>query len=123
MVSKEIIINKLLEFANSKLTEMSNQSPIILLARPFIARAINNNIEKLNSMLSLIQDKNGMIDVDAIIGETIDNLLVVPVTKFANNFGGMEIGQGTIKFDIPFIGKQLLLDTSDIEAFKESLNK
>lgn len=123
MLSKDIVVNKIIEFANSKLTEMSSQNPFMLLARPFFARAINNNISKLDSLLGIIADEKGMVDVEGIITEMIDNLLVAPLTKFPNTLGGIEIGEGTIKLNIPLMDKQLIFDTNDIEIFKQSLIK
>lgn len=121
MVSKDVIISKIVDFANSKLTEMSKQNPVILLTRPFIARAINNNVDKLDSILNLVKDKDGMIDIEAILGEMIDNLLVAKLTKYPNILGGLEIGEGMIKLNVPFMNKQLIFDHSDIELFKQTL--
>lgn len=60
---------------------MSSTNPLVLITRPFIARAVNNNLAKLDSLLKLVQDENGMIDVEGIMSETIDNLLVAQVKK------------------------------------------
>lgn len=121
MLSKETIINKVIDFANSKLSEMSSQNPIILIARPFFARAINNSVNKLDSLLNLVKDKDGMVDIETILSEMIDNLLVAQVTKYPNILGGLEIGEGHIKLNVPLMNKQLVFDSSDIETFKQSL--
>lgn len=121
MINKEAVIKKIVEFANTKLTEIGAQNPVILLVRPFFARAINNNIEKLDSLLTMVADKDGMVDVEGIMTEMVDNLLVARLTKYPKVLGGLEIGEGSIKMNIPLMNKQLVFDTNDIEAFKQSL--
>lgn len=121
MIKREVIINKTVEFINSKLAELSTNNPIVLLMRPMIARAVNNNIGKVDSILKLIQDENGEVDVEGILSETIDNLLVAKVSKFPDILGGVKIGEGNISINIPFINKAIVFDTTDIEAFKQTL--
>ncbi len=121
MVKREVIIERTVEFINSKLAELSTNNPIILIMRPMIARAVNNNIGKVDSVLKLIQNENGEIDVEGILSETIDNLLVSKVNKFPDILGGVKIGEGNITINIPFINKAIMFDTTDIEAFKQTL--
>lgn len=121
MVNKEIIIEKIVEFANTKLAEVGAKNPVILLVRPFFARAINNNIAKLDSLLSMVADKDGMVDIEGIMTEMVDNLLVARLTSYPKVLGGLEIGEGFIKLNVPLMNKQLVLDTNDIEAFKQTL--
>lgn len=121
MIKRKVIINKTVEFINSKLAELSTNNPIVLLMRPMIARAVNNNIGKVDSILKLIQDENGEVDVEGILSETIDNLLVAKVSKFPDILGGVKIGEGNISINIPFINKAIVFDTTDIEAFKQTL--
>lgn len=59
MVDRKVIIDKIVSFIDTKLSEMSASNPFILLIRPVVARVVNNNIEKLDSVLKLVQDKNG----------------------------------------------------------------
>lgn len=121
MINKEVIIDKIVNFANTKLAEIGAQNPMILLVRPFFARAINNNIAKLDSLLSMVADKDGMVDIEGIMTEMVDNLLVARLTKYPKVLGGLEIGEGSIKLNVPLMNKQLVFDTNDIEAFKQSL--
>lgn len=123
MIKREVIITKTVEFINSKLSELSTNNPIVLIIRPMLARAINNNIGKVDSVLKLIQDENGEIDVEGILSETIDNILVSKVQNYPDILGGVKIGEGNIKINIPFINKAIVFDTSDIETFKQSLIK
>lgn len=121
MVERKVIIDKIVGFANAKLSELSSTNPVVLIARPYIARVINNNIAKFDSLLKLAQDDNGMVDIEGIINETADNLLVAQVKKYPEVLGGVEIGNGTIRVKIPLIDKIIELDTNDLTAFKETL--
>lgn len=121
MVERKVIIDKVVSFANAKLSELSSTNPVVLIARPYIARVINNNIAKFDSLLKLAQDDNGMIDIEGIINETADNLLVAQVKKYPEVLGGIEIGNGTIRVKIPLIDKVIELDTNDLTAFRETL--
>lgn len=121
MVERKVIIDKVVGFANAKLSELSSTNPVVLIARPYIARVINNNIAKFDSLLKLAQNDNGMVDIEGIINETADNLLVAQVKKYPEVLGGVEIGNGTIRVKIPLIDKVIELDTNDLNAFKETL--
>lgn len=121
MVERKVIIDKIVGFANAKLSELSSTNPVVLIARPYIARVINNNIAKFDSLLKLAQDDNGMVDIEGIINETADNLLVAQIKKYPEVLGGVEIGNGTIRVKIPLIDKVIELDTNDLTAFKETL--
>lgn len=121
MVDRKVIIDKIVSFVDMKLSEMSASNPFILLIRPVVARVVNNNIEKLDSILKLIQDKNGKIDIEGILSEMIDNLIVAQVKKYPNVLGGVELGNGSIRVNIPFLDKAIVFDSTDIETFKQSL--
>lgn len=66
MVNKDELINKLVEFLDIKLTNLSKDNQLVnVFIRPIFSRIINNNIGKVNQALSIIADENGMIDADA----------------------------------------------------------
>lgn len=67
------------------------------------------------------EDKDGKIDIEGILSESIDNLVVAQVKKYPNVFSGVEIGGGTIKINIPSFDKQLVFDYNDIETFKQNI--
>lgn len=121
MVERKVIIDKIVSFVDTKLSEMSSTNPLVLITRPFIARAVNNNLAKLDSLLKLVQDENGMIDVEGIMNETIDNLLVAQVKKYPEVLGGVEIGNGKVCMNIPVINKVIEFDTDDVKTLKETL--
>lgn len=121
MVDRKVIIDKIVSFVDMKLSELSATNPFVLIIRPIVARVVNNNIEKVDSVLKLVQDKDGKVDVEGILSEMIDNLLVAQIKKYPDVLGGVEIGNGTIKINIPFVDKTVVFDSSDIEMFKQSL--
>ena len=120
MVNKEIIINKLIEFFNNKLTVLSSDSQLInVFVRPFVARIINNNISKIDKALSLIANEDGMIDADGILNDVVDNLISSPVKEEH----GIAIGNGAVEIKIPFMSKAICLDNDDIQEFKDILKQ
>lgn len=121
MIKREIIIDKIVQFANNKLSEMSSSNPFVLFIRPVVARAINNNIGKLDSILKLVQDSDGNVDIEGILSEMVDNLAVAQIKKYPNVLNGVELGNGSIKVNLPFFDKAIVFDTDDIESFKKSL--
>lgn len=121
MIDRKVIIENTVSFVDKKLSEMSAQNPFILFIRPIVARAINNNIEKLDLVLKLIQDKDGKIDIENILSEMADNLIVAKIKNYPNILGGVELGNGIIKVNIPFMDKAIVFDNKDIELFKQSL--
>lgn len=75
----------------------------------------------LDGLLKAIEDKDGKVDIEGILSESIDNLVVAQVKKYPNVFSGVEIGGGTIKINIPSFDKQLVFDYNDIETFKQNI--
>lgn len=123
MVERKVIIEKIVTFAENKISQMSANNPMILLARPIIAKAVNKQVAKLDGILKMIQEEDGTVDVEGIMNDVIDNLLVAKVKQYPDAFGGLEIGNGSIKVGIPFINKSVVFDTNDIEEFKNSIIK
>lgn len=53
------IIKGMKSFADAKISEMGANNSIILFTKPIIDRAVNNMIDKADTFLALIEDKNG----------------------------------------------------------------
>lgn len=123
MISKAKFINTLVSFIGIKLDEITLNMPILGLFRPVVAEMVNNNINKLDKVLSLISDDNGMINSDKILSEMLDNLIVMPIQQYPDLFGGVSLGKGTITIKIPFLDKAIEFNSNDIESFKNLLNK
>lgn len=49
------------------------------------------------------------------------NLLVAQVKKYPEVLGGVEIGNGKVRMNIPVINKVVEFDTDDIKTLKETL--
>lgn len=77
---------------------------------------------KITKALELIADKDGNVDVEGILTEMMENLMTTNPFSFKTSFiGDIEIGGGQIKFNLPLTNKRLVLNMSDLEAFKETL--
>ena len=122
MIERKIIIDKVVELANNKVLEFASNSPFSFIIKPYMARLINNYIGKLDNLLQPIEDRDGKIDIEGILSESMDNLIIAQAKKY-NILDGIEIGNGTIKISIPSFSKDLVFDTSDIELLKENLMK
>lgn len=76
----------------------------------------------ITKALELIADKDGNVDVEGILTEMMENLMTTNPFSFKTSFiGDIEIGGGQIKFNLPLTNKRLVLNMSDLEAFKETL--
>ena len=109
------IIKGMKSFANAKISEMCVTNSIILFTKPIIDRAVNNMVDKADTFLALIEDKNGCIDFENIVDEMITNLITTKTRHYDNILSGLSIGDGHIKMDIPLLGNQLVFDTNDIK--------
>lgn len=115
MVSKQAVIDGTIEFINTKVMPLLGNSNLVIMAKPFINRAIENKIGKLDSILNLVANDKGMIDIEGIFNETIDNLIVSKVQAYPSTFGTFEIGNSAIKWNIPVIDKALNFNIDDIK--------
>lgn len=118
MVSRELIIEKLTSFINIKLDEVTTTSPIMALARPIASRVINNNMYKVDKFLKMLEDKDGNIDIEGILGDTVSNLITMEIQNYPDLFAGVKIGKGKIVMDIPLTGKSIEVTSNDISSFK-----
>ena len=105
-----------------QLDTMSKNTPMIGFMKPLITRALDNNFSKVTKALDLIANDEGKIDIENILTEMIENVMNTNPFTFKTSFiGDVEIGVGQIKFNLPFTNKRLVLDITDLEAFKEML--
>ena len=123
MVERKVIVDKISTFVGEKLNEVLDSNPFSFIIKPYVSRVANNYIGKLDGLLKAIEDKDGKVDIEGILSESIDNLVVAQVKKYPNVFSGVEIGGGTIKINIPSFDKQLVFDYNDIETFKQNILK
>lgn len=109
------IIKGMKSFANAKISDMATNNSIILFTQPIINRAVDNMLGKADSFLALIEDKNGCIDIEAIVDEMINNLITTKSRSYDDILSGLTIGDGHIKMNIPLVDKQIVFDTNDIK--------
>lgn len=120
MINKDILIQEIIKFMNTKLVDLSKDNTLVsVFVRPIVSRMINNNIPKIEKALSYIADENDMVDADGILNDMIDNLLISPVKEER----GIKIGEGYVEINVPFVNKAIHFDKTDIDEFKQSLIK
>lgn len=54
-----------------------------IIIKPYVSRVANNYIGKLDGLLKAIEDKDGKVDIEGILSESIDNLVVAQVKKIS----------------------------------------
>lgn len=122
MITSQQFISNLKLYINTQLEVLSKDNPIISFISPIITRIVNNNIHKLSNGLNLISDSQGNVDIENIIQEMINNILESnPFNYNIPYIGNVELGGGSIKLNIPFTSKKLILNSSDLETMKEIL--
>ena len=122
MVNRNQLITNIRAYLYSQINTMSEGNPAINLFKPFLNRAIDNNLYKVEPMLDFIADKDGNIDIENIISEMRDSILTSqPFTINLPVLGDVEIGNGLIMANIPMINKRLVLNRDDLNMLKEML--
>lgn len=95
---------------------------MISVARPAINMAIDNNFYKIDNLFSAISDKEGDINVDKLIDDTISSVLngrkgVLPVGKICQ----IQFGDNNMKIEIPSINYYVSFSSDDFVKFKNYL--
>ena len=109
-------------YVATQLDTMSKNTPMIGFMKPLITRALDKNFSKVTKALDLIANDEGKIDIENILTEMMENVMNTNPFTFKTSFiGDVEIGGGQIKFNLPLTNKRLVLDMTDLEAFKEML--
>lgn len=116
------LTDRLKSYISTQLDAMSNTTPMIGFMKPLITRALDKKFNKVAKALDLIADENGNVDVGGILTEMMENLMTTNLFTFKTSFiGDIEIGEGSIKLNIPLTDKRLVFDKADLENFKEIL--
>lgn len=122
MVTRNQLITNIRAYLYSQINTLSEGNPAINLFKPFLNRAVDNNLYKVEPLLDLITDKEGSIDIENIITEMRDSLLASqPFVINIPVLGDVEIGNGLIMANIPMINKRLVLNRDDLNMLKEML--
>ena len=116
------LTDNLRTYVATQLDTMSKNTPMIGFMKPLITRALDKNFSKVTKALDLIANDEGKIDIENILTEMMENVMNTNPFTFKTSFiGDVEIGGGQIKFNLPLTNKRLVLDMTDLEAFKEML--
>ena len=116
------LTDNLRAYIDTQLDTMSKNTPMIGFMKPLITRALDKNFSKVTKALDLIANDEGKIDIENILTEMMENVMNTNPFTFKTSFiGDIEIGGGQIKFNLPLTNKRLMLDMTDLEAFKEML--
>lgn len=122
MVNRNQLMTNIRAYLYSQINTISEGNPAINLFKPFLNRAIDNNLYKVEPMLDFIADKDGNIDIENIISEMRDSILTSqPFTVNLPVLGDVEVGNGLIMANIPMINKRLVLNRDDLNMLKETL--
>ena len=122
MVTIMQLTDNLRAYVATQLDTMSKNTPMIGFMKPLITRALDKNFSTVTKALNLIANDEGKIDIENILTEMIENVINTNPFTFKTSFiGDVEIGGGQIKFNLPLTNKRLVLDMTDLEAFKEML--
>lgn len=81
-------------------------------------RMISGEVDKF---LKMIQEEDGTVDIEPLLGKMTDNLIVAATKEYPDLFGGVTIGNGKIKIGVPGIDKDIVLEAADIDHFKSCL--
>ena len=95
---------------------------MISVARPAINLAIDNNFYKAEDLLRSIADKDGNVDVNRLIDDTIKSVLngrkgVLPVGKILQ----IQFGDNSMKIEVPSFNYYISFDSNDFIKFKNYL--
>lgn len=115
MITIEALKEQVIAFIDSKLTQIAESSTSGKLFKPIISVIVENNIDKADTILNLLADKDGNIDALSLITQYEDTLLN---SKDVVSIGIVEVGGGKIKIDIPYFDKKITMDASDVEELK-----
>lgn len=123
MMDKSTVIERLKLFIDSRLESMSGSNPVISLVRPVVSRILKRKISDISSLLELLADENGMIDIKSIMGEMVESVMnTSPFTVNVPVLGDIRIGGGRIEVGIPYTDKIVILGQNDLEGLRDMLS-
>lgn len=103
---KEVIKDYIIK----QLVSMGESSPAIRLLIPLAKRAITNNINSFDKFLKPIADKDGMIDIEGIFDEEMDNAQYHDYAKLFEEWFGGNIDNKVFESAITFWFKDVDFD-------------
>lgn len=122
MITIPRLIESLQRYVDVQISDIARTNPMIGFMKPLITRAASNAIGKADKALSLLADKEGNIDIEAILSEMTESLMnTQPFTINTSFIGDIIIGNGTIKIGIPYTERHLVFNSADLQNLKEML--
>lgn len=121
-MNKDILISRLKGYLNKQIDGIASTNPLIAFTKPIITRVIENKISSVSPLLDLLKDSQGNINISDIITEMTTS--VMDTKSFDINVpvvGNITIGNGHIKFPIPYTDQIIVLNRQDIEELKTVL--
>ena len=95
------VSNGIKQYTLNIVDDLSKNDFMIGVANPFIKMVIENNFHKVNSFLSLAADKNGEIDIEKLIDDTIKSTLNGKEFSYPlGSFGIIDFGNNCIQINI-----------------------
>lgn len=123
MITKDVLLERLAQFASNKYSEFALGKPGLQLIKPFATRIIHNGIynysNKYMTMISLLADADGKIDTNGIIDDYVKDVLNGPTTKIP--IGDSTIGEGKIVIGLPANLGKLAFNETDVEELRTFL--
>lgn len=121
-MNKNILIRNLRGYLVKQIEGIASTNPLIAFTKPIILRVIDNKLSSVSPFLDLLKDSQGNIDISSIITEMTTS--VMDTKSFDVNVpivGNITIGNGHIKFPIPYTDQIIVLNRQDIEELKTVL--
>ena len=92
---------------------------MVAFTKPIIIKIIDNKVSSISNFLDLLKDSEGNLDVSGILAEMTTSVMDSKVfTLNTPIIGGITIGNGYIKFPIPYTEQLVVLNKQDIEELK-----
>lgn len=132
MVTKEQIYMAVDKFINTKLDVILGDNPFIRLMKPTVHKMVSNSIDRytedINKVLNLLENKDGKIDVESLVNDTVTEFEEMPVTTINHQLlGDVKIGEGKIAFEmfVPIVNttRRIVVTKDDMFEFVEILKR
>lgn len=106
-------------YINTLVDDLAVNDFLIGAIRPMIRMAIENNFYKVNNILKVLADKNGDIDFNKLVDETISSMLNGKQGSYPiGDFAIAEFGNNALKLTIPSLNKFFKFDSQDFIKMK-----
>jgi hypothetical protein len=118
-MTKERFIENLKNYLFSQIDNIAESNPLVAFTKPIIIKIIDNKVSSISNFLDLLKDSEGNLDVSGILSEMTTSIMDSKVfTLNIPIIGGITIGNGYIKFPIPYTEQLVVLNKQDIEELK-----